>query len=33
MFDDTPLTLRENIIFQYDGAPAHHAHTVRDYLN
>ncbi|VVC31062.1 Hypothetical protein CINCED_3A009578 [Cinara cedri] len=33
MFDDIPLAPRENIIFQHDGAPAHNAHIVRDYLN
>eukprot|EP00102_Acyrthosiphon_pisum_P006741 XP_003240351.1 PREDICTED: uncharacterized protein LOC100573963 [Acyrthosiphon pisum] len=33
MLDDIPLALRGNIIFQHDGAPAHNAHIVRDYLN
>lgn len=33
MLDDIPLALRSNIIFQHDGAPAHNAHIVRDYLN
>jgi len=32
MFDDIPLSLRSNIIFQHDGAPAHNAHIIRDYL-
>lgn len=33
MLDDIPLALRGNIIFQHDGAPAHNAHIVREYLN
>ena len=33
ILDDIPLALRVNIIFQHDGAPAHNAHIVRDYLN
>jgi len=32
MLDDIPLTLRENIIFQHDGAPAQNAFIVRGYL-
>jgi hypothetical protein len=33
MFDDISLAIRENIIFQHDGVPAHDAHIVYDYLN
>lgn len=33
MLDDLSLDIRANLIFQQDGAPAHNANIVRDYLN
>lgn len=33
MLDDIPLATRNNFILQQDGAPAHNAIAVRNYLN
>lgn len=33
MLEDIPLATRNNLIFQQDGAPAHNAIVVRNYLN
>jgi len=33
MLDDIPLATRNNLIFQQDGAPAHNANVVKNYLN
>jgi len=33
MFEDVSLAMRENLYFQQDGAPAHNAIIVRQYLN
>jgi hypothetical protein len=33
MLDDIPLATRNNLILQQDGAPAHNATVVRNYLN
>jgi hypothetical protein len=30
--DDIPLEIRNNVFFQQDGAPAHNAIVVREYL-
>ena len=33
MLENLPLATRQTLYFQQDGAPAHNAHIVRDYLN
>ena len=33
LLDDLPLNLRQNLWFQLDGAPAHFAINVRNYLH
>ncbi|XP_003242294.2 zinc finger BED domain-containing protein 4-like, partial [Acyrthosiphon pisum] len=33
MLENVPLNIRENLFFQQDGAPAHNAIVVRQYLN
>lgn len=32
MIEQLPQNIQDNIIFQQDGAPAHYAHIVREYL-
>jgi len=33
LLEDVPLRLRETLIFQHDGAPAHYSRRVREILN
>jgi len=32
MLENVPLNIRENLLFQQDGTPAHNAIVVRQYL-
>lgn len=33
LLQEIPLTLRNDLRFQHDGAPAHYGNLVRDHLN